>query len=178
ESEGVTEGSSGCAPQSAGELMACVDRARYVAELEFIAAPRTPGSPRWGAVQARCAEVFKEAGFAVELQGYGTGVNVLGVRAGAGAPEERVVVSAHYDHIDSCPGADDNATGVAGVLELARALAHAELSRTVVLACWDEEELGRRGSIAYAAAASAASEVITAAYVFDMIGYASDEPDT
>lgn len=157
--------------------MECLEIDRYVADLEFIAEVRDPGSPHWLAVQERCADELERAGFAVELQDYGTGVNVVGTRRGvegAGAADEVVLLSAHYDHVPACPGADDNASGVAGILEVARVLAAAEFERTLVVACWDEEELGLLGSKAYAARPEIGEVVV--AYTFDMIGYADEAP--
>lgn len=51
-----------------------------------------------------------------------------------------VIVAAHYDTVDFCPGADDNGSGVAGALETARVLVAEPHARTLVVACWDEEE--------------------------------------
>lgn len=82
--------------------------------------------------------------------------NVLGVIPGR-RTDEYVVIGAHYDHIgiahgqkaDSiCNGADDNASGVSAVLQLARAFVASGVQpeRTVVFAFWDGEELGLLGS--------------------------------
>jgi Zn-dependent M28 family amino/carboxypeptidase len=135
-------------------------------------------SAHWQVVQDLCADRFEAAGFTVERHDYGTGVNVIGVRMGSATPAERVLIGAHYDHIEGCPGADDNASGVAGVLEAARVLSMASYARTLVVACWDEEERGLIGSEAYAARARAASETIVDYFNFEMIGYKTDEPDT
>ena len=130
--DGATTGETdSCADDSPEGLMACVDLERYVADLEFIADVRVPGSPHWLAVQERCADVLELAGFDVSLQEYPTGVNVIGVRSGR---EPALVLGAHYDHIPDCPGADDNASGVAGVLEIARVLGAAPLTRALIVA--------------------------------------------
>jgi Zn-dependent M28 family amino/carboxypeptidase len=127
-------------------------------------------------VRALCAERLEALGFAVELQAYATGTNVIGVKAGMGDSDQRVLVAAHYDHIPGCPGADDNASGVAGLLEVARVLAQAELERTLVVACWDEEERGLIGAAAYARRARDRGEQIVANYTFEMIGVKKTEP--
>jgi len=84
--------------------------------------------------------------------------NVLAiVPGGDGAVSgEAVVVGAHYDHLGTVdgrayPGADDNASGVAALLEIARALAARPPRRSVVLALWTGEEDGHLGSLHYAA---------------------------
>jgi Zn-dependent M28 family amino/carboxypeptidase len=155
-----------------------VDRKAYEADLTAIAAPRSPGTPHWQEVQDLCATRFAELGFDVERHAYATGVNVIGVRQGKSKPAERVVVSAHYDSVPNCAGADDNGTGTAGVLEAARVLSKDEHERTLVVACWDEEERGLIGSSAYAARAKANGEAIVLSLVFEMIGYRSTEPNS
>lgn len=168
-------------PKTPESLAAMVDPAKYLEDLVFVADVRPPGSVHWQAVQDLCIKRFKELGFTVERQEYGengTGVNVIGVREGTTSPEERVIVSAHYDHIPDCPGADDNGSGVAGLLEVARVLSEAEYARTLVVACWDQEEFGLVGSAAYAIRAKAQNENIIVSFVFEMIGFKSDEPDS
>jgi hypothetical protein len=78
------------------------------------------------------------------------GTNVLAVVPGTAAGPS-LVVSAHYDHLGIrggalYPGADDNASGVAAVLALARALSAAPPRHPVILALFDGEELGLRGA--------------------------------
>ncbi|MCU0292017.1 MAG: M20/M25/M40 family metallo-hydrolase [Thermoanaerobaculaceae bacterium] len=83
------------------------------------------------------------------------GRNVVGVIAGSDPKlrEEAVVIGAHMDHLGrigetTYPGADDNASGVASLLEIARALQRCEPKpkRTVVVAFWTGEEEGKLGS--------------------------------
>ena len=87
----------------------------------------------------------------------GTGENIVGIIPGRGAPDGRVVVlTAHYDHLGSRDGqvfngADDNASGVAALLEIGRQLASAPLEHTTVLAFVDAEEVGFQGSRAFVA---------------------------
>lgn len=167
-----------CGAGSSAALMACVREADLVADLARVASPRPPGSDHHDAVRDLCAERLTSLGFTVERHDYGTGVNVVGVRPGTDPAAPRVIVSAHYDHIAGCAGADDNGSGVVGALEVARVLSQARFTRTLVVACWDEEERGLIGSRAYAQRAMAAGESIAAAFVFEMIGYRSTEPDS
>ncbi|MDP1830001.1 MAG: M28 family peptidase [Archangium sp.] len=169
---------AGCDGSSVAGLLACVDQARYRQDLVTVTGVRTPGSAHWQEVQDLCAQRLTSLGFTVERQAYATGVNVVGVLAGTGLPAERVLVSAHYDSTPNCPGADDNASGVAGALETARVLAQGQYRRSLVVACWDEEERGLLGSIAYAAAARQRAELITSAFVYEMIGYRSTDAGT
>jgi Peptidase family M28 len=174
-----------CGPDSSPEaLAACVERTQYVSDLTFVAAERTPGSAHWREVQDLCATRLTDLGYEVERQAYGTGVNVVGVRRGTSASNEMVLLSAHYDHIVGCAGADDNGTGVAAVLEAARVLAMRPHVRTVVAACWDEEErrsdddTSTNGSKAYALRARERGDVIVSTFVLDGIGYTSSAPNT
>ncbi len=156
----------------------CVEQTRLEADLAFVAKDRPPGSTHWQAVQDLCKTRFEEAGMTVELHAYATGVNVIGVKTGADAPSKQVVVSAHYDHIPGCAGADDNATGVVGVLEMARLAKAATFSNTLVLACWDEEERGLIGARAYAQRAKSRGDDIVVMYSLEMIGFRTDVPSS
>lgn len=169
---GETHSTAPCAGTGASEIMACVEQSRYEEDLAAIAKERVPGSPQWQKVQDLCADRFAQLGFQVERFKYATGVDVVGVLPGES--DDRVFVSAHYDHIAGCDGADDNASGVAGVLEVARVLSGHSWKRTLAVACWDEEERGLLGSQAYVA--QKADHGVVASYVFEMIGYESDEP--
>jgi Zn-dependent M28 family amino/carboxypeptidase len=162
---------SACGVGSPEALMDCIDPGRWAEDVAFIAASRPPGSIHWQKVQDRCAAGLEQAGFTVERQDYGSGVNVIGRREGTETPSEVVLLGAHYDHISGCPGADDNASGVAGALEVARVLGQVALPRTLVVACWDEEELGLWGSRAFVESFTGAK--LAVAFNFDMIGYAS-----
>ncbi len=153
-----------------------VERGAYEADVTTIAGTRSPRTPHWQAVQDLCADRFAALGFEVERQVYATGINVIGVRTGTSKPAERVVVSAHYDSVPNCVGADDNGTGVAATLEVARVLSRQPHDRTLVVACWDEEERGLIGSSAYVMRAKAAGDSIVLSLVFEMIGYRSSVP--
>jgi Zn-dependent M28 family amino/carboxypeptidase len=181
ESDSGSGGSGGaptCGPGSAAALMQCVEQQRLESDVATIAQPRPPGSAHWQAVQDLCADRFAQYGYEVERHQYATGVNVIGKRVGKTKPGEEVIISAHYDHIPNCPGADDNASGVAGLLETARVLAQREWDRTLIVACWDEEEKGLIGSRAYATRAEQQGETIVSMTSLEMIGYRDSSPDT
>jgi Zn-dependent M28 family amino/carboxypeptidase len=169
---------TGCGSSSTPSPVQSVDQQRITADLTTVAAPRSPGIPQWLAVQDLCADRFASLGYTVERHAYATGVNVIGVLAGTRVPAEQVFLSAHYDSVSNCPGADDNGSGVAGVLEAARVLALQPHDRTIVVACWDEEERGLIGSRAYVTRAAAAGDQIVASFVFEMIGFRSTAPNS
>ncbi|OON67422.1 M28 family peptidase [Hymenobacter sp. CRA2] len=99
------------------------------------------------------------------------------------AEGERVVVGAHYDVCGDTPGADDNASAVAGLLETARLL-HAQapqLRRPVELVAYPNEEppffaTDDMGSFVHAQALHEAKVPVRAMLCYEMIGYFRDEP--
>lgn len=99
---------------------------------------------------------------------------------GARTQENIVVVGAHYDTVLGCPGANDNASGVAGVLALARIFADRKPGCTLRFLAFVNEEPpyfldGTMGSLVYARACKARNEKITAMLSLETIGYYSDE---
>lgn len=76
-----------------------------------------------------------------------TGTNILATRRGSST--ETIVLGGHYDSVSAGPGAVDNATGIAVILELARITAQQQPSKSIVFAAFDAEELGLVGSRYY-----------------------------
>jgi hypothetical protein len=156
-----------------------VDADRYAEDLRLIAAVRAPNSPHWQAVQDRCFAVFEGAGFAtVRFEVEGAGISVIGRKDGSKPELPGLVVGAHYDHIENCPGADDNASGTAAVLELARVLGAHAWERSLTVACWDEEESGLNGSRAWVDAAVADGRKFELYLNFDAMAYADSTPNS
>jgi Zn-dependent M28 family amino/carboxypeptidase len=162
------------------ELPRAVQHAnRYAEDLRFVAAIRPPGSPHWQAVQDRCFTVFEAAGFStVRFEVEGAGISVIGRKDGSKPELPGIVVGAHYDHIADCPGADDNASGTAAVLELARVLGTQTWERSLTVACWDEEETGLHGSRAWVDAAVADGRTFALYLNFDAMAYTDTKPNT
>ena len=103
------------------------------------------------------------------------GINLVGVHPGTAKPERHIIVSAHYDHLGRrgdryYPGACDNASGVAAMLELARALKGVKTRRTVVFVAFDLEERGLLGSFAWAARPPVPLEQLDFFVTIDMLG--------
>ncbi|WP_111682291.1 M28 family peptidase [Winogradskyella tangerina] len=119
----------------------------------------------------------------VQFQNFNiTGKNIIATQVGTTNPDDIYLVCAHYDSVTTfC--ADDNATGVAAVIEVARILSTQCTENTIVYALWDEEEIGLRGANYYAQQAADTSngntrDNILAVINMDMIGYDGDAPGT
>ncbi|MGP1310059.1 MAG: M28 family metallopeptidase, partial [Phycisphaerales bacterium] len=94
--------------------------------------------------------------------------NVIGTQVGVEYPDSYIIVSAHYDTVNN-PGADDDASGVAAFLEIARVLSRYETAYTVKYIGWDREEQGKVGSTRYAQ--QFASDDIVAVVQIDMVAH-------
>lgn len=96
-------------------------------------------------------------------------------------PAEIIIVGAHYDSIAGSPGANDNASGIAAILEIARLLQGTTLSRTVRLVAFVNEEppffkTEAMGSLVYVTRSAEEEEQIVAMIALETIGYFSNEP--
>ena len=108
--------------------------------------------------------------------------NIIATRHGLNHPQERVVVLAHYDTVEGSPGADDNASGVAVLLEIATVLARFGFERTVHFIAVSLEEnrkiddpgTGTRGSRALAIHARENGWDIEGVIVLESVAFAGD----
>lgn len=106
--------------------------------------------------------------------------NVIATRSGTKLPQRRVIVLAHFDTVSTSPGADDNASGVAVLLEVARGLAPFQFERTIQFIGVNLEEnagenqggTGTRGSGALAGFARREGWEIEGVLVLESVAYA------
>ncbi len=96
---------------------------------------------------------------------------------------ELVVVGAHYDSVPTTPGADDNASGVASMLAIARALSGRKLRRSVRFVAFVNEEppwfkTASMGSVVYARALKAEKTKVVGMLSLETMGYYDPRPDT
>ena len=103
--------------------------------------------------------------------------NVIAVKTGMTNPRYQIIVGGHLDTVEDCPGADDNGTGTAAVLEIARVLQDVETNLTFIFILFDGEEVGMQGSWYYAGLAAAAREHIVLMFNIDMIGHIENDSD-
>jgi len=107
--------------------------------------------------------------------------NLIAERRGTDQPDHVIVVGAHYDTVIGSPGADDNASGVAVLLELARLHAETHFRKTVRFVAFTLEEppffrSRRMGSRVYARTLKERGEHIDAMLCLESVGYYSQEP--
>jgi hypothetical protein len=129
---------------------------------------------------------FSAAGYRVERHTYRVerddvdSANLIVEIRGRTRPDEIVVIGAHYDSVTGTVGADDNASGVAALLALARRFAHAKPERTLRFVAFANEEPPHfhtedMGSWQYARRCHDRGENVEAMVSLETIGYYSDE---
>jgi Zn-dependent M28 family amino/carboxypeptidase len=128
---------------------------------------------------------WRAQGYAVGAQEYeARGVSCANLevsRPGTGRPGEILLLGAHYDSVRACPGANDNGSGVAALLEIARRFAALRPALTVRFVAFVNEEppffmTRRQGSAVYAKAARARGDDIRLMVSLETLGYYSDAP--
>ena len=113
--------------------------------------------------------------------------NVIALQKGTLYPDEYIIVCSHYDAcymypISSdkydvivipgiTPGADDNASGTAGVIEIARILSKHKFKRSIIYINFNAEEIGLFGSMSYVSRCKNEEKNILGVFNLDMIGY-------
>jgi Zn-dependent M28 family amino/carboxypeptidase len=126
---------------------------------------------------------FRNLGYEAKAQEYVVQMrkvrNLIVEIPGGTRASEIIVVGAHYDTVFDCPGADDNSSGVAALLELARLLKGSHPTRTVRFVAFVNEEPPHfqtedMGSLVYAEQAHKLKENIVAALSLETIGMYSD----
>jgi len=167
----------------AGELEGHVSHlAQRIGERNVLRAPQA---------LARAADYIaaelEAAGYQVGRQPYTVGgtvcYNLEAELPGTQRPDQIVLVGAHYDSVIGTPGANDNGSGVAALLVLARRLARAPQPRTLRFAAFANEEppyfqTDKMGSWVYARRCAQRGERIVAMLSLETIGYYSEEPDS
>ncbi len=133
------------------------------------------------------AERFRMAGLEVEFQTYeveGQSYrNVIGTRRGMNPAAGTIVIGAHFDAYGPSAGANDNASGVAVLLELAETLPPVKPEATHIFAAFNTEEppffrSPQMGSYKFAEKLRAAGTRVDLMVALDLVGYYSDEPNS
>jgi len=144
----------------------------------YTAALQSQGDRYAGSASSRLSRNWLAAKFAsfgydsVVYDSFYTSVqceNVLAYKIGTVMPDHYIIVGAHRDAVSGSPGADDNGSGTAAVLEMARILKNIDTDLTFVFALFDSEEQGLLGSNHYADQALANGDSIVYMFNMDMI---------
>ncbi len=164
------------------DLVDQVDSTRILTDLQYIAQERhyTNAPAHWLDVRDTLNARFESYNLwtkrdSFDYQGV-YGQNEIGRRKGCKNQEIVYVLDAHYDGVANAPGADDNGSGVAGVLEAARILSQYDFERSINFIGFDLEELGTVGSARYVNDGGMETwEDIQGVLNFEMIGYYSEQ---
>ena len=101
---------------------------------------------------------------------------ILHLPAAKSSTKPPILIGAHYDGVPGTPGADDNATGVAALLELARIFATQPIKYPLQLVAFDMEEYGLLGSIDYATKLQRQQQPLRLMISLEMLGYCDSTP--
>ncbi|MDF0675656.1 MAG: M28 family peptidase [Nitrospira sp.] len=160
------------------------DRNRLKDDLHYLVGERHPlSSPvRLQQTEVYLSRRFSEAGLAVtahEFEALGkTYRNVVGTMlptSAQGQSAPALILAAHFDTVQGSPGADDNASALVVLLQVARRVRAMKLARTVRFIAFNLEEENLLGSSAYTALLRKNREAIHGAIVLECVGYASHQ---
>ena len=158
-----------------------VSAAELKKRLQHIVGERSPfSSPRHLAqVENYIEREFESCGLSVESDSFtywGRSYrNVIG-RAGPESNGPLIILGAHFDSVEGSPGADDDASGVAILLEAARILSGLRLRSPVLFCAFNLEELNMIGSAHFAKRLKAAGAKVRAMVSLEMVGFTDSEP--
>ena len=120
-------------------------------------------------------EEFLKTGMEVEEDGFewkdGIYKNIVAKKRGTTSPETVLILGAHYDTARGSPGADDNASAIAVLLEVARSIQPLSLASTVKLIAFSLEEVDDGGSTHYAEKAKREGEKILGMISLETVGF-------
>jgi len=160
--------------------VAQVSQANLLADVNTMVAfgTRRHGQPGEVSCENWLEAEFAALGLTVSTFNYDSAAdNVIGELPGVKDPSRIVIIGGHYDSINynttvgAAPGADDDASGVAGVLEIARILSQQQFDYTIRFVGWSGEESGLLGSEAYAAHLDNINADVVGMVQLDMTAY-------
>lgn len=112
----------------------------------------------------------------VSVQSYSsTGNNVSGIIPSTTGSSDYIIIGAHYDGVRGCPGANDNATGVALIYSVGKYISKLQIRKyNTIIVFFDEEERGLVGSRAFAAKVRSDSLKVHSVHTVDQMGWDND----
>jgi len=142
---------------------------------------RKAGDPGKDLAAQYIEEKLRSFGLSVSRQSFlHLGRNVIAIQYGSEFPDNYYIIGAHYDsycfpgHGEIAPGADDNASGTAIVLEAARILSNYNVKSSIIYALWDMEESGYEGSKAHADYVDSLNMNVEGVVNIDMVAWDED----
>jgi peptidase M28-like protein/type IX secretion system substrate protein len=167
------------------EIVNQVDSNRLRMDLELIEGirHRTAGAAHLQEVKDMISNQFSGEGLETEIiqfnySGY-TAENIIGWKRGQVTETDTYIIDGHFDSVDDSPGADDNGSAVAGLLEAMRILAPYQFKKSIKFIGFDLEEAGLVGSIYHVGTEGIKpNENIAGVFNFEMIGYYDDSPNS
>lgn len=154
------------------------DPERLMRDVQALAFERKSDAARAKA-RGYVAHTLQRLGYRPELQSFSikdaqgvarSGVNLVVLKPGTDPAAGAWLIGAHYDTVGGSRGADDNASGVAAVMEVARLLKDVPLKQTLRFVFFDQEESGLLGSTAYARS-DARIQGLKGAIIAEMLGF-------
>jgi aminopeptidase YwaD len=153
---------------------------RHVENIEFDRNPYE-GYPRLEQAAQYIAREFLKAGLEVKEDCFQWGgksyKNIVAEKKGRVSPNRVFILGAHYDTVPGSPGADDNASGVAVLLEIARHIRPVSLEGTVRLIAFSLEEYNFVGSARYVESLKKGKEEILGMISLEMVGFTGPRQD-
>ncbi|MEM7167015.1 MAG: M20/M25/M40 family metallo-hydrolase [Planctomycetota bacterium] len=177
----------GCAHHPTPRAIHDITGVRLLRQVEQLTAigPRPHGDTQQTATTLKHLRETLQ-GYGLEVQtwkyttkNFGEVVNLTALKQGLEEPERLIEIGAHYDTVPGSPGADDNSSGVAGVLEIARVLAPLRLQRSVRFCLYGAEEVGLVGSTLHARELdNRQQEFVEGTFILEMIGFSTDAEES
>ncbi len=158
------------------------ENANILKHLQTLVGERNPFSTPDPLEQAAgyIAHQFQSTGLAVSREAVPfegiTSHNIFGLKEGMDPSADTFILGAHFDSVQGTPGADDNASAVAALLEVARCLEGTSVKAPILFAAFTLEEYGFIGSRQMAARIKESGESVSGMISLEMLGYRTREP--
>jgi Zn-dependent M28 family amino/carboxypeptidase len=171
-------------PIDIASILTGVDSSRLLGDLIFLEGVRhrIAGAERLQDTKEFIEFHFKENHVATSFQPFAYGNyqahNVIGNMIGMENENSVYILGAHFDTVDDSPGADDNASGLSGMLEAMRILSKYGFKKSIRFIGFDLEEEGLKGSAKYVESGLKPGETVEGMVDLEMIGYHTEEPNT
>jgi hypothetical protein len=165
-------------------LVDLVDSTRLIDDLTFIEGVRhrAAGSVHLQETKDFIFLQFLNQGLEAYLQPFAYGGydahNIIGRHPATGTSGDTYILGGHFDTVSDSPGADDNGSAVAGMLEAMRILSKYPTKKAIKFIGFDLEEANLIGSSRYVSNGIPNGEVIAGMVDFEMIGYYSESPNS